>query len=56
MTVLPPTASGRQFVGSEVVRRSFAAEQDRASAHSRYNALVGWIVSFARAAEHARPS
>lgn len=28
------------------------AERDRA-AHSRYNALVGRIVSFARAAEHA---
>ena len=27
---------------------------DPASAHSRYNALVGRIVSFARAAEHAR--
>ncbi|MGI8946001.1 MAG: hypothetical protein ACR2GL_07180 [Thermoleophilaceae bacterium] len=27
---------------------------DQASAHSAYNALVGRIVSFARAAEHAR--
>ena len=32
------------------------SEEDPASAHSRYNALVGRIVSFARAAEHARPS
>lgn len=30
------------------------AEQDRAAAHARYNALVARIVSFARAAEHAR--
>jgi hypothetical protein len=30
------------------------AEQDRGTAHSRYNALVARIVSFARAAEHAR--
>jgi len=30
------------------------AEEDRAAAHSRYNALVGRVVSFARAAEHAR--
>jgi hypothetical protein len=30
-------------------------EHDRA-AHSRYNALVGRVVSFARAAEHASPS
>ncbi len=30
------------------------AEEDAASAHSRYNALVGRMVSFARAAEHAR--
>lgn len=29
------------------------SEVDRASAHSRYNALVGSIASFARAAEHA---
>lgn len=27
------------------------ADEDRANAHSRYNALVGRIVSFARAAE-----
>ena len=32
-----------------------AAEQPN-SAHGRYNALVARIVSFARAAEHARPS
>jgi hypothetical protein len=32
------------------------AEDDRAGAHSRYNALVGRIVSLARAAEHARAS
>lgn len=31
------------------------ASEDRASAHSRYNALVRRMVSFARAAEHARP-
>lgn len=30
------------------------AEEDAASAHGRYNALVGRMVSFARAAEHAR--
>ena len=30
-------------------------EQDR-GAHGRYNALVGRMVSFARAAEHASPS
>lgn len=30
-------------------------EEDPGSAHSRYNALVGRIVSFARAAERARP-
>jgi len=29
------------------------SDEDRASAHSRYNALVARIVSFARAAEHA---
>lgn len=29
------------------------AEADPAGAHSRYNALIGRIVSFARAAEHA---
>ncbi len=29
------------------------AEEDRAGAHSRYNALVGRMVSLARAAEHA---
>lgn len=29
------------------------SDEDRASAHSRYNALVGRMVSFARAAEHA---
>lgn len=29
------------------------SDEDRASAHSRYNALVGRLVSFARAAEHA---
>jgi len=29
------------------------SDEDRASAHSRYNALVGRVVSFARAAEHA---
>jgi len=29
------------------------SEEDLATAHSRYNALVGQIVSFARAAEHA---
>lgn len=34
--------------------RLLAAESP-ASAHRRYNALVGRIVSFARAAEHARP-
>ena len=30
------------------------ADDDRPSAHSRYNALIGRMVSFARAAEHAR--
>ena len=30
------------------------SERDPRGAHSRYNALVGRIVSFARAAEHAR--
>jgi len=30
------------------------AEEDRAGAHSRYNALVGRMVNLARAAEHAR--
>lgn len=29
------------------------AQEDPATAHGRYNALVGRIVSFARAAEHA---
>ena len=29
------------------------SDEDRASAHSRYNALVGRVVSFARAAERA---
>ncbi|HEX8646713.1 MAG TPA: hypothetical protein VF715_07405 [Thermoleophilaceae bacterium] len=29
------------------------ATADRAGAHSRYNALIGRITSFARAAEHA---
>jgi hypothetical protein len=29
------------------------AEADPAGAHSRYNALIGRITSFARAAEHA---
>jgi len=32
---------------------SLLSDEDRASAHSRYNALVARIVSFARAAEHA---
>jgi hypothetical protein len=32
------------------------AAADPAGAHSRYNALVGRMVSFARAAEHARKS
>ncbi len=32
------------------------AASDPAGAHSRYNALVGRMVSFARAAEHARKS
>jgi|SRR5215218_259521 len=32
------------------------AAVDPAGAHSRYNALVGRMVSFARAAEHARKS
>ena len=31
------------------------ANEDPRTAHSSYNALVGRIVSFARAAEHARP-
>lgn len=31
------------------------AREDRGDAHSRYNALVRRIVSYARAAEHARP-
>jgi len=30
------------------------AEADAGTAHSRYNALVGRLTSFARAAEHAR--
>jgi len=30
------------------------AEEDRATAHSRYNALVGQVVSYARALERAR--
>jgi hypothetical protein len=30
------------------------AQEDRASAHSRYNALVRRMVSFVRAADHAR--
>lgn len=30
------------------------SEEDPATAHSRYNALVARVVSFARAAEHAR--
>jgi hypothetical protein len=30
------------------------SEDDPVGAHSRYNALVGRMVSFARAAEHAR--
>lgn len=30
------------------------AREDARSAHSRYNALVGRLSSFARAAEHAR--
>jgi hypothetical protein len=30
------------------------AREHRATAHRRYNALVGRMVSFARAAEHAR--
>lgn len=30
------------------------AQEDPADAHSRYNALVARMVSFARAAEHAR--
>lgn len=29
------------------------SDEDRASAHSRYNALTRRVVSFARAAEHA---
>lgn len=32
------------------------SDDDRASAHSRYNALVARMVSFARAAEHASSS
>jgi hypothetical protein len=32
------------------------ATEERATAHSRYNALVTRMVSFARAAEHAPPS
>jgi hypothetical protein len=32
------------------------AASEPAGAHSRYNALVGRMVSFARAAEHARKS
>ena len=32
------------------------SERDAAGAHSRYNALVGRVVSFLRAAEHAPPS
>lgn len=31
------------------------ATEERATAHSRYNALVAQMVSFARAAEHAPP-
>ncbi len=31
------------------------ASEDRSTAHSRYNALVARMVSFARAAEHAPP-
>lgn len=31
------------------------AETDSAGAHSRYNAIVGRVASFARAAEHASP-
>ena len=32
------------------------AQEDARNAHSRFNALIGRLSSFARAAEHARPS
>lgn len=32
------------------------ASEDRATAHSRYNALVARMVSYTRSAEHAPPS
>lgn len=32
---------------------SLLAEEDRATAHTRYNALLGRLVSFVQAAEHA---
>jgi hypothetical protein len=35
--------------------RLYGLLAEREGAHSRYNALVGRIISFARAAEHASP-
>ncbi len=54
-------ATGIEVPGTEIERPShrlydLLAADYGVDAHSRYNALVGRIVSFARAAEHARPS
>ena len=48
-----PEGGGKQ--PSHRLYELLAADSGR-SAHSRYNALVGRIVSFARAAEHASSS
>ncbi len=39
--------------GAEHELYDLLSDEDRASAHSRYNALSRRVVSFARAAEHA---
>ena len=48
---VPPTQSGRP-AGHQLYE--LLAADDVATAHSRYNALVGRMVSFARAAERAQ--
>ena len=48
----PAIESGGEPAGHRLY--ALLAADDEPSAHSRYNALVGRMVSFARAAEHAQ--
>lgn len=45
----------RAEISPELRLYRLLSEQDAATAHRRYNALIGQVVSFARAVEHARP-